>query len=234
VRNITQIGDKLYFPPSSNADEEGLLAYGGDLSVERLKMAYSKGIFPWYQEGYPVLWWTPNPRFVLYPQSFRVSKSLRQTIRNKGYRITINRNFKAVVEGCKSLPRKGQEGTWITSDLKVAYHRLHLMGIAHSIEVWLENDLAGGLYGLLYGDVFFGESMFTRERDASKVALYNLSKLMVNNGGKLIDCQVYTKHLKSLGAVHISRKEFEQELSMTAKNYNSDPWTNTLKFEVVT
>lgn len=230
---ITQITDELCFPPSSNAEKEGLLAYGGDLTMERLKLAYSLGIFPWYQEGYPILWWTPDPRFVLYPENFKVSKSLHQSIRNKGFTITVNKNFRAVIDRCKSQPRKGQNGTWITSDVKAAYHKLHLHGIAHSIEVWRRNELVGGLYGLLFGDIFFGESMFTQERDASKVALYFLTRIMKDKGGKLIDCQVYTEHLESLGAECISRGKFEKELNLTAEIYAPEPWTNTLKFEVV-
>jgi leucyl/phenylalanyl-tRNA--protein transferase len=185
----------------------GLLAAGGDLSAARLLAAYRLSIFPWYSPGQPVLWWAPDPREVLFPREFRASRSLQKALRNRGYRATIDRDFRAVIEGC-AAPRAASAGTWITSDMQQAYADLHERGFAHSIEVYRDADLIGGLYGVRMGAVFFGESMFSRERDASKVALAHLVQACLQNNIVVIDCQLPSRHLRSLGSRPISRAEF--------------------------
>jgi leucyl/phenylalanyl-tRNA--protein transferase len=185
----------------------GLLAAGGDLSAARLLAAYRLSIFPWYSPGQPVLWWAPDPREVLFPKEFRASRSLHKALRNRGYRATIDRDFRAVIEGC-AAPRASSAGTWITSDMQQAYSDLHERGFAHSIEVYRGAELVGGLYGVRMGAVFFGESMFSRERDASKVALAHLVQACLQNDIVVIDCQLPSRHLKSLGSRPISRAEF--------------------------
>lgn len=197
------------FPAVEQAEEEpnGLLAVGGDLSVTRLLNAYRKGIFPWYSPGQPILWWSPDPRTVLFPGRVVVSRSLAKSIRNRGYTVSIDRNFPAVIEAC-SAPRLEEGGTWITDEMAAAYRRLHQAGHAHSVEVWQDGRLAGGLYGVTLGRIFFGESMFNRVRDASKVALVYLSELLLTWNFSLIDCQVYTSHLVRLGAEEIPRSRF--------------------------
>lgn len=181
----------------------GLLAVGGDLGPERLMCAYRRGIFPWYSESQPILWWCPDPRVVLFPERLRISRSLRKRLRNAGFRVTWDTAFAEVVARC-AAPREDQDGTWITHEMAVAYRRLHERGHAHSVEVWSGEALAGGLYGVGLGRVFFGESMFTRVRDASKVALVHLCR----RGYELIDCQIPSEHLYRLGAVDIPRREF--------------------------
>jgi len=202
-------GDREWFPPIDQAldEPEGLLAAGGDLSVPRLLAAYRRGIFPWYSVGQPVLWWSPNPREVLLPAQFKRSRSLAKTIRNRGFEVTFDRDFAAVVHACAAR-REHSAGTWITPEMHAAYCELHRRGHAHSVEVRLEGELVGGLYGVLMGRVFFGESMFSRERDASKTALARLVGLGVDAGLELIDCQLPTEHLRSLGSRPISRVEF--------------------------
>ena len=202
-------GDREWFPPIDQAldEPEGLLAAGGDLSVPRLLAAYRRGIFPWYSVGQPVLWWSPNPREVLLPAQFKRSRSLAKTIRNRGFEVTFDRDFAAVVHACAAR-REHSAGTWITPEMHAAYCELHRRGHAHSVEVRLEGELVGGLYGVLMGRVFFGESMFSRERDASKTALARLVGLGVDAGLELIDCQLPTEHLRSLGSRPISRGEF--------------------------
>lgn len=198
--------DNTDFPEVTKANEDGLLAIGGNLSVERLLNAYKKGIFPWYEIGQPILWWSPDPRFVLFPSKLKVSKSMRQTLRNCHYTVTINTNFRQVISECAKAKREGQFSTWITDGMIEAYCNLHDLGYAKSVEVWKEDKLVAGLYGVdLNGNVFCGESMFTKESNASKVGLITFVK---NSNYKLIDCQVYTNHLKSLGAEDIPRKEF--------------------------
>lgn len=198
-------------PRSALRDPDGLLAAGGRLSPTRLKTAYRQGIFPWFSEEQPILWWTPDPRAVLFPRELRISRSLRKTLRkspeNGGFRVTLDTAFASVIEAC-AKPRPGQEGTWITEDMKRAYVRLHHEGAAHSAEAWQGDELAGGLYGVSIGRVFFGESMFTRKRDASKVAFAYLVAQLRIWGYRLIDCQVRTDHLVSLGARGIRRTEF--------------------------
>ncbi|WP_051931095.1 leucyl/phenylalanyl-tRNA--protein transferase [Gillisia sp. Hel_I_29] len=192
------------------ATEDGLLAYGGDLSVNRLLYAYTHGIFPWFEDGQPVLWWSPDPRMVLYPKKLKVSKSMKQVLGNNNFHLTFNKDFKSVIENCASIKRDGQNGTWITSEMQDAYMKLHELGIAQSVEVWLDEELVGGLYGIYLRDknVFCGESMFAKVSNASKFAFIKMIEKLRIAGVKLIDCQVYTSHLESLGAEEISREEF--------------------------
>jgi len=197
---------KIEFPNVSEASADGLLAIGGDLSVERILFAYKKGIFPWFQDEEPILWWSPDPRFVLFPQNLKVSKSMTQVLKKNQFKVTQNKAFKAVIENCALAKREGQHGTWITDSMAEAYIKLHKLGFAKSIEVWQNNELVGGLYGIDTGNsVFCGESMFAKVSNASKVGFIFLVQ---NFNYKLIDCQLHTKHLESLGAKHISRSEF--------------------------
>lgn len=196
------------FPPVEFADKYGLLAAGGDLSTERLLTAYHKGIFPWYNEGEPILWWSPDPRFVLFPNKLKVSKSMKTVLNNGKFRFTINRAFEQVIQNCKSVNRPEQEGTWISPVIQEAYTRLHRLGYAHSAESWLDGELVGGLYGIRMGNVFFGESMFSTTSNASKFAFIKYIQQLKKENLALIDCQVYTKHLESLGAEMIDRTIF--------------------------
>ena len=198
------------FPPLERALDEppGLLAAGGDLSAARLLAAYRRGIFPWYSPGQPVLWWSPDPRAVLFPGEFRCSRSLAKTLRNGGFETRVDHDFAAVIEGC-AAPRAASAGTWITREMRTAYLELHRRGHAHSIETYLAGRLAGGLYGVRLGGVFFGESMFSRERDASKVALARLVDLCQAEGIAVIDCQLPSRHLESLGSRVVPRSEFQ-------------------------
>ncbi|NNC49963.1 MAG: leucyl/phenylalanyl-tRNA--protein transferase [Flaviramulus sp.] len=203
---MQHITDKLWFPNVNEATEDGLLAIGGDLSVKRLLLAYNSGVFPWFEFEEPILWWSPNPRFVLFPEKLKVSKSMKQVLRNQKYKVTFNKDFKSVITECSEAKRAGQTGTWITNSMVDAYLKLHELGFAKSVEVWLDEMLVGGLYGIDLGNnVFCGESMFSKESNASKVGLITLVK---KTKYKLIDCQVYTKHLESLGAEEISRDMF--------------------------
>jgi leucyl/phenylalanyl-tRNA---protein transferase len=196
----------IKFPDVSQATKDGLLAIGGDLSAERLLYAYKNGIFPWFSEGEPILWWSPNPRFVLFPEKLKISKSMKQILRNKDYVVTVNEAFKDVILACSKVKRIGQPDTWITQSMIEAYNKLHELGHATSVEVWKENELIGGFYGVdLNSGVFCGESMFSKESNASKVAFITFIQ---NTNYKLIDCQVYTHHLESLGAESIYRDEF--------------------------
>ncbi|NRA93165.1 MAG: leucyl/phenylalanyl-tRNA--protein transferase [Psychroserpens sp.] len=205
------LGRDIEFPEVTKATKDGLLAFGGDLSSERLIEAYKRGIFPWYDENSPILWWSPDPRFVLFPDKLKVSKSMRQVMRNSDFMITVNKDFKGVISNCSSIKRIGQQGTWITKELKEAYIKLHEIGVAKSVEVWLDDELVGGLYGIdLNNGVFCGESMFSKVNNASKVGFISFIE---NSDYKLIDCQVYTNHLESLGAEDISRAEFLTYLS---------------------
>lgn len=199
----------IHFPPVDTAldDPGGLLAAGGNLSPAWLLTAYRHGIFPWYSGGQPVLWWSPDPRMVLLPDEIRVRRSLAKRLRNGGFHVTADTAFDAVVSAC-AAPRRDQPGTWITDEMRTAYGRLHELGPAHSVEVWHDDSLVGGLYGIALGPVFFGESMFSREADASKIALVALARAMAREGGRLIDCQMHTAHLASLGARDIARAEF--------------------------
>ncbi|MFI1772944.1 leucyl/phenylalanyl-tRNA--protein transferase [Thalassobellus citreus] len=200
----------IWFPDVNEATEDGILAIGGDLSVERLLLAYKSGIFPWFETEVPILWWSPNPRFVLFPEKLKVSKSMRQVLRNKDFTVTVNKAFKRVIEECSIAKRDGQAGTWITKDMIDAYVKLHELGYAKSVEVWRNDTLVGGLYGIDLGNqVFCGESMFAKVSNASKVGFITFIQ---NSNYKLIDCQVYTNHLESLGAEEISREAFLEYL----------------------
>ena len=202
---IYRISKELSFPDPILADEDGLLAFGGDLSTERLLLAYSLGIFPWYSEENPILWFSPHKRFVLFPGKLKITKSMQQVIRNSGYKITFNHAFAEVIKACAESLRKGQPGTWITDEMQEAYILLHKKGFAHSVEVWLKGELVGGLYGVETGNVFSGESMFSRKNNASKLALVWLCQ---HTPYSLIDCQVYSEHLEKMGAEIISREEY--------------------------
>ncbi|MEO1030264.1 MAG: leucyl/phenylalanyl-tRNA--protein transferase [Bacteroidota bacterium] len=197
---------KIAFPDVSEATSEGLLAVGGDLSTERLLHAYANGIFPWFEDEEPLLWWSPDPRFVLFPKDLKVSRSMAQLLKKDLFKVTVNKSFESVIEQCAITKRDGQQGTWITEDMKRAYIKLYQLGYAKSVEVWLDRALVGGLYGVDLGNgVFCGESMFANVSNASKVGFVHLVQ---NSNYNLIDCQIYTKHLETLGARHISRQEF--------------------------
>ena len=204
------LSQELYFPPVSQAEEDGLLAIGGDLSPERLMLAYNSGIFPWFNEGQMALWWSPDPRMVLKPQEVKVSKSMRKVLRDNHFRVTYNHNFLEVILHCKRIKREGQRDTWITNAMVAAYLKLHELGYAISIEVWQEDKLVGGLYGIdiKKKGVFCGESMFSLESNASKVGFITLSRKLEKQNYTLIDCQMYTDHLASLGAAEIPREDF--------------------------
>lgn len=198
----------LFFPPVSETDEEGILAIGGDLSPERLQLAYKSGIFPWFNEGEPILWWSPDPRMVLFPDELIVSKSMRNILNRNQFKVSFNKNFKEVISNCQSIKREGQDGTWISNDMIDAYCKLHEIGVAKSVEVWQDEVLVGGLYGIDLGHVFCGESMFSKVSNASKVAFIALVEYLRKNNYKLLDCQVYNPHLESLGCCEIDRAAF--------------------------
>lgn len=216
---MVYLSDELWFPAVEFASQDGPLAMGGDLSVERLILAYRSGIFPWFGEGEPILWWSPDPRMVLFPKKLKVSKSLSKTIQKNEFSITFNTAFSDVIKNCAAIEREGQADTWITNDMVDVYQKLYELGHAHSVEVWKDDKLVGGLYGIDLPDqkVFCGESMFSKENNASKVAFYYLVEKLRANEYTIIDCQVYTRHLESLGAEEIPRVEF---LSYLLK-YNS-------------
>ena len=202
------LSKELFFPPVTTADEEGLLAIGGDLSTARLLLAYRSGIFPWYNEDEPICWWSPNPRFVLYPAELKITNSMKTVLQNGKFRFTTNRAFTVVIQNCKSVTRKGQQGTWISPAMQQAYTTLHELGYAHSAETWLDGKLVGGLYGIRLGNIFFGESMFSLQSNASKFAFMNYVQQLQKENVLLIDCQLHTNHLESLGAKMISRQLF--------------------------
>ena len=222
------------FPSIERAlkNPNGLLAAGADLSLERLLEAYRRGIFPWYSSGQPPLWWSPDPRMVLECAALEVSRSLSKSIRNKGYEVRIDTAFPEVLRGC-SAPRQGEPGTWLGPDMRVAYARLHNAGYAHSFETWREGELVGGLYGVALGRMFYGESMFSRATDASKVALVKLVEVLKSRGFPLIDCQVHTPLLESLGAREIPRREFLRALASLV-NYPEAPMKWNVKSSVQT
>ncbi len=205
---VFQLSDELGFPQPGLANPDGLLAIGGDLSPQRLIQAYTAGIFPWYSEGDPIMWWSPDPRLVLFPEEFKRHKSLRRLVGSGKFSVTIDVDFAGVIEACSKAERKEQEGTWITKEMQEAYVRLFESGCAHSVECWLNDELAGGLYGVALGKIFFGESMFHNVTDASKVALWHLVDYLLKNDFKLIDVQQDTQHLRSFGARPVSREEF--------------------------
>ena len=199
---------ELYFPPVEEASYEGILAIGGDLSVNRLLLAYNNGIFPWFNEDEPILWWAPPERMVVNPHDYKVSKSLRNIINRNIFEVTINKDFEAVISNCQTIKRKGQEGTWITNDIIQSYTELYKLGKAMSFEVWQNGALVGGLYGIDLGTVFCGESMFSKVSNASKVAFVKLVEYLKVNNYRLLDCQVHNDHLEKLGAFEISRETF--------------------------
>jgi leucyl/phenylalanyl-tRNA--protein transferase len=206
---IFRLDERLLFPPPELAEPDGLLAVGGDLSVDRLLLAYQNGIFPWYNDDTPILWYSPHERFVLYPDELKISKSMRRVLRSNKFTVTTNKCFEKIISACSTIGRYGQNGTWITAGMKTAYTHLHDLGYAHSVEVWQQGNLAGGLYGVQIGNVFCGESMFSVVSNASKTALIHLCNTGLYH---LIDCQVQTPHLESMGARPISRKEYTDML----------------------
>jgi leucyl/phenylalanyl-tRNA--protein transferase len=202
------LSEVLFFPPVSEANYEGVLAIGGDLSTKRLQLAYRSGIFPWFNEGEPIIWWSPDPRMVLFLDELIVSKSMRNILNRNNFKVTFNQSFRDVISNCQKIKRDGQNGTWISNNMIDAYCKLHEMGFAKSIEVWQNDELVGGLYGVDLGHVFCGESMFSKVSNASKIAFIALVEYLKRGNYKLLDCQVYNEHLESLGCREIDRKEF--------------------------
>lgn len=202
-------------------EPNGLLAAGGDLTPLRILAAYRRGIFPWYSAGDPILWWSPNPRMVLFPAELKLSRSLARTLRNLSYTVRLDTSFADVIHACATTPRGGQASTWITAEMQSAYHQLHRLGYAHSVETWIDGKLAGGLYGVALGGIFYGESMFSRVRDASKIALAHLCVHLNRLGFGIIDCQMETTHLVSLGARPIPRDDFIAALDALAVTGNA-------------
>ncbi len=207
------ISDDLYFPPVSNASSEGLLAFGGDLSSERLLLAYKSGIFPWFNQGEPILWWAPKSRMVLFFNELIISKSMRNILNRNTFKVTFNQDFRAVISNCSGIKRAGQQGTWISQDMIEAYCKLNELGIAKSVEVWQNEELVGGLYGIELGTVFCGESMFSKVSNASKLAFITLVDHLKSENFKILDCQVYNDHLASLGCREIDRDDFMKLLN---------------------
>jgi leucyl/phenylalanyl-tRNA--protein transferase len=202
------LSNDLFFPPVFHADSDGILAIGGDLSPERLQLAYRSGIFPWFNEGEPIIWWSPNPRMVLFLDELIVSKSMRNILNRNIFTVTFNQNFRYVISNCRQVKRDGQTGTWITNEMIEAYCKLNELGIAKSVEVWQNDKLVGGLYGIDLGHIFCGESMFSLASNASKVAFIALVKQLRKDNYHLLDCQVYNEHLESLGCKEIEREDF--------------------------
>ena len=205
---MVRLGDDHIFPSPRSANEHGVVAYGGDLNPNRITQAYKQGIFPWFESDDNLLWWSPNPRMILYPEKIKISKSLKSVIKKNIFKVTFNKDFEEVIESCSNIKRLGQKGTWITSGLKESFLQLHEKGLAMSVEVWKDSKIVGGLYGLDLGNVFCGESMFSKSSNASKVALVNLSSELKKNNYKFIDCQIPTEHLKSMGGEEVSRDDF--------------------------
>ena len=220
---------QLYFPPAYLADESGILAIGGDLSPKRLILAYEMGIFPWFNPSEPILWWSPDPRCVIYPNRIKVAKSMRQVLRKANFKVTFDQAFLEVIYACKTIDRPGQQGTWITDDMIEAYLELHKSGFVHSVEVWQDNKIVGGLYGGNLGKCFFGESMFSRVSNASKIAMIMLAKNLQEQGYHFIDCQIHTDHLQSLGAEMIPRLNFLDALKKHAKGLDTRNWNNVFR-----
>ena len=224
---ILELGHRHTFPNPREAGEEGLLAFGGDLNPHRILKAYREGIFPWFNPGDPILWWSPNPRMILYPQDFKSNKSFKRILRNKGFEVRFDNNFEEVINYCGSVPREGQEGTWLTKEMKEAYLELHHMGFAHSVETYYNNELVGGLYGIAMGGGFFGESMFSLMPDASKVSIKALSSICVKKSYDFIDCQVETAHLIRWGAKLVERDVFLDGLEKTLeKSTDFGSWSS--------
>ncbi len=222
---VFQLSDNLVFPPPELAEENGLLAIGGDLSPERLLLAYRSGIFPWYSEGDPILWWSPSPRLVIFPDEFKIPRRLARFIKQQKYKMTMDRAFQQVMDSCASASGRQEEGTWISQDMIEAYTVLHEQGWAHSVECWQEKELVGGLYGIALGRVFFGESMFSIRPNTSKVALIFLVEHLQKWNFDLIDCQMKTEHLMQFGAREIPGTEFQSILAQNIKDSNnSNQW----------
>ncbi len=215
---IDRLTAEIVFPPPDHAEPDGLLAVGGDLRAERLLLAYRLGIFPWYSDGQPVLWWSPDPRIILEPGEFHISRRLGQTIKKGIFKVTFDRAFAEVIRACAASPRKGQHGTWITTEMMEAYICLHQMGFAHSAESWLDGELVGGIYGISLGRCFFGESMFFSQTNASKVALATLVQQLITWDFHMIDAQVTSEHLIRLGAKEVPRHIFLQRLQATLRH----------------
>jgi leucyl/phenylalanyl-tRNA--protein transferase len=209
------VTEALYFPAVETASPEGILAFGGDLSPERLFLAYRSGIFPWFEAGEPILWWSPNPRMVLFFDELKVSKSMRNILNRAIFKVTFNQDFRAVISNCQNVKRDGQNGTWITNEMIEAYCKLHELGIAKSVEVWKDDKLVGGLYGIDLGHVFCGESMFSLESNASKVAFISLVNQLKSENYQVLDCQVYNEHLESLGCRELNRDDFIKIIKRT-------------------
>lgn len=217
---VFQLSDELIFPSPECAEKDGLLAIGGDLTKKRLILAYSMGIFPWYSEGWPILWWSPDPRLVLLPGELKISRSLRQFIKKDIYKITLDQAFERVIRNCAEVHKEKDGGTWITDEMIEAYIKLHSSGYAHSVESWWSDELVGGLYGVSLGSAFFGESMFNKKDNASRVAFVKLARQLFKWNFELIDCQVTTKHLMNHGATEIRRREFMQLLEKSIQPPN--------------
>jgi leucyl/phenylalanyl-tRNA--protein transferase len=210
-----RIHKELYFPPVETASPEGILAFGGDLSPERLLLAYQSGIFPWFEADEPILWWSPNPRMVLFLNELKVSKSMRNILNRAIFKVTFNQDFRAVISNCQNVKRDGQKGTWITNEMIEAYCKLQELGVAKSVEVWKDDKLVGGLYGIDLGHVFCGESMFSLVSNASKVAFVSLVNQLKSEKYQILDCQVYNEHLESLGCREINRDDFIKIIKRT-------------------
>jgi leucyl/phenylalanyl-tRNA--protein transferase len=233
------LSEELSFPNPELANEDGILAVGGDLSVERLQLAYQNGLFPWYNPEDPILWWSPDPRFVLFPAELKIAKSMRSYFNQRKFKVSFDQEFEKVMRACKVQNRKGQEGgTWISDEMVEGYCNLHEKGIAHSVEVWKEGELVGGLYGVCLGKIFFGESMFSKANNASKVGFITLVRMLEDRGFNLIDCQQETRHLKSLGARNIKRSDFLKLIEKNRKEKSipgswekivDDPFENVFK-----
>ena len=224
--SVYRLSTSIDFPPIDNADPDGLIAIGGDLSAERLISAYANGIFPWFDEQNPLMWWSPDPRCILFPKDFNCSKSLERTLRSSTFIVTADTAFGDVIRSCRQIKRADQDGTWITEEMQFAYSALHDQGVAHSIEVWCEGLLVGGLYGISLGNAFFGESMFSTVRDASKVAFAHLVGVLHKNHFSFIDCQMHTPHLESLGAIEVARATFANMLEDALQHdTHTGPWS---------
>ena len=222
---MVYLGKEIYFPSPDSADWNGMLAVGGDLSVERLMLAYKKGIFPWYNPQEPILWWCPDPRCLIFVDQIKISKSMRQVLRANKFKVTFDTAFEAVMRGCQNIYRPKQGGTWITREFIDSYVKLHEMGVAHSVEVWRGSELVGGLYGESIGHSFCGESMFAKETNASKYGLIMMARNLEEQGFDFIDCQIHTPHLESLGAIMLPRKKYLKRLSIHAKEgIDKRPW----------
>ncbi|MCF6227402.1 MAG: leucyl/phenylalanyl-tRNA--protein transferase [Planctomycetes bacterium] len=225
---IYQLPDEPIFPPADEAEEDGIIAIGGDFSPERLLNAYASGIFPWPHEGYPLLWFSPDPRMVLIPSELEIARSLRQRIKKQPFEVRFDTAFRKVMEACRDVPRAGQDGTWITDEMLDGYGQLHKLGFAHSAEAWEGDKLVGGCYGVSIGGVFFGESMFAHKSDASKIAFVTLVQKLKEWGVSLVDAQVHTDHLARFGAKEIPRREFLTKLEQALQTpTRKGPWEIT-------